>query len=92
MEDSIVDIKTQRNVMTDKAMIADYDKILVQLEKASENLISVIVIFQRHEGSVKASIGPRYCSFCTSKTQFHLSDSQTFEVLPLSSLVFSNRV
>lgn len=52
VEDAIIDIKTQRNVMTDKAMIADYDKILVQLEKASEDLISAIVIFQRHEGSL----------------------------------------
>jgi len=52
VEDAIIDIKTQRNVMTDKAMIADYDKILVQLEKASEDLFSAIVIFQRHEGSL----------------------------------------
>ena len=52
VEDAIVDIKTQRNVMTDNAMIADYDKILVQLEKASEDLINAIVIFQRHEGSL----------------------------------------
>lgn len=27
VEDAIVDIKTQRNIMTDKAMITDYDKI-----------------------------------------------------------------
>lgn len=52
IEDTIVDIKTQRNVMTDKIMVADYDKILVHLEKASEDLINAIVIFQRHEGSL----------------------------------------
>ncbi len=52
VEDAIVDIKTQRNVMTDKTKIADYDKILVQLEKASEDLINAIVIFQKHEGSL----------------------------------------
>jgi hypothetical protein len=38
--------------MTDKTMIADYDKILAQLEKASENLISAVVIFQKYEGSL----------------------------------------
>ena len=52
VEDAIIDIKTQRNVMTDKIMIADYGKILVQLEKASENLINAIVIFHRYEGSL----------------------------------------
>lgn len=52
VEDAIVDIKTQRNVMTDKTKIADYDKILVQLEKASEDLINAIVIFQKYEGSL----------------------------------------
>lgn len=52
VEDAIVDIKTQRNVMTDNTMIADYDKILIQLEKASEDLISAIAIFQKHEGSL----------------------------------------
>lgn len=52
VEDAIIDIKTQRNVMTDNAMIADYDKILVHLEKASEDLINAIVIFQKHEGSL----------------------------------------
>ncbi len=40
----------QRNVMTDKIAISDYEKILVQLEKASESLINAIVIFQRHWG------------------------------------------
>ncbi len=49
VEDAIADIKTQQNVMTDKIMIADYDKILDHLEKASDNLINAIVIFQRHE-------------------------------------------
>jgi hypothetical protein len=29
VEDAIIDIKTQRNVMTDKNKIADYDKILI---------------------------------------------------------------
>ena len=52
IEDAIIDIKTQKNVMTDKIMITDYDKILVQLEKASESLINAIVIFQRYEGSL----------------------------------------
>ncbi|MBI5697361.1 MAG: hypothetical protein HZC29_02445 [Thaumarchaeota archaeon] len=52
VEDAIVDIKTQKNVMTDKTKIADYDKILVQLEKASEDLINAIAIFQKHEGSL----------------------------------------
>lgn len=52
IEDVIADIKTQRNVMTDKTKIADYDKILIQLEKASDDLINAIVIFQKHEGSV----------------------------------------
>ena len=52
IEDAIVDIKTQRNVMTDEIMIADYDKILIHLEKASENLINAIVIFQRYEKSL----------------------------------------
>lgn len=52
VEDAIVDIKTQRNVMTDEIMIADYDKILVQLEKASENLINAIVVFQKYEKSL----------------------------------------
>ena len=52
LEDAIVDIKTQRNVMTDKIMIADYDKILTHLEKASENIINAIVIFQRYEKSL----------------------------------------
>lgn len=52
VEDVIVDIKTQRNVMTDKIKIADYNKILVQLEKASDDLINAIVIFQKHEWSL----------------------------------------
>lgn len=52
LEDAIVDIKTQRNVMTDKNIIADYDKILIQLEKASDGLINAIAIFQRYEGSL----------------------------------------
>ena len=52
VEDAIADIKTQRNVMTDEIVIADYDKILVHLEKASENLINAIVIFQRYEKSL----------------------------------------
>jgi imidazoleglycerol phosphate dehydratase HisB len=52
VEDAIVDIKTQRNVMKDKTKIADYDKILVQLEKASDDLISAIALFQKHEGSL----------------------------------------
>ena len=52
VEDAIIDIKTQKNVMTDKIMVADYDKILVQLEKASESLINAIVIFQRYEKSL----------------------------------------
>jgi hypothetical protein len=38
--------------MTDKAKIVDYDKILIQLEKASEDLINAIVIFQKHEESL----------------------------------------
>lgn len=52
IEDAIIDIKTQRNVMTDKIMISDYDKILIQLEKASENLVNAIVMFQKYEGSL----------------------------------------
>jgi uncharacterized protein (UPF0218 family) len=52
VEDAIIDVKTQRNVMTDKTKIADYDKILVQLEKASDELISAITLFQKHEGSL----------------------------------------
>jgi hypothetical protein len=52
VEDAIVDIKTQRNVMKDKNKIADYDKILVQLEKASDDLIGAIALFQKHEGSL----------------------------------------
>ena len=52
VEDAIVDIKTQRNVMTDKTKIVDYDEILVQLEKASDDLISAIALFQKHEGSL----------------------------------------
>lgn len=52
IEDAIVDVKTKRNVMTDKIMIEDYDKILSHLEMASENLINAIVIFQRHEKSL----------------------------------------
>ena len=52
VEDAIADIKTQRNVMKNEIMIADYDKILAQLEKASENLINAIAIFQRYEKSL----------------------------------------
>lgn len=52
IEDAIVDIKTKRNVMTNEIMIADYDKILGHLEKASENLINAIVIFQGYEKSL----------------------------------------
>jgi hypothetical protein len=52
VEDAIADIKTQRNVMTDKIMVEDYDKILIQLEKASENLINAVVIFQKYEKSL----------------------------------------
>lgn len=52
VEDAIVDIKTQRNVITDETTIADYDKILIQLEKASEDLINAIVIFQKYEKSL----------------------------------------
>lgn len=52
VEDAITDIKTQQSVMTNGMTIADYDKILVHLEKASKNLINAIVIFQRHEKSL----------------------------------------
>jgi hypothetical protein len=52
VEDAIVNIKTQRNVMKDKAKIADYDKILVRLENASDELIGAIALFQKHEGSL----------------------------------------
>ncbi|MBM3894926.1 MAG: hypothetical protein FJ359_00620 [Thaumarchaeota archaeon] len=52
IEDTIADIKTQRNVMIDEITIADYDKILISLEKASENLVNAIVIFQRYEKSL----------------------------------------
>lgn len=52
VEDAITDIKTQRSVMTNRMTIADYDKILVQLERASKNLINAIVIFQRYEKSL----------------------------------------
>jgi len=52
IEDAIADIKTQRNVMIDEITIADYDKILISLEKASENLVNAIVIFQRYEKSL----------------------------------------
>lgn len=52
LDDAIVDIKTQRNVMTDESIIADYDKILSFLEVATENLINAIVVFQRHERSL----------------------------------------
>jgi imidazoleglycerol phosphate dehydratase HisB len=52
VEDAIVNIKTQRNVMKDKNKIADYDKILIRLENASDELISAIALFQKHEGSL----------------------------------------
>ena len=52
IEDAITDIKTQRSVMTNVMTIADYDKILVQLDKASKNLINAIVIFQKYEKSL----------------------------------------
>jgi len=52
IEDAIIDIKTQRNIMTDTMTIVDYDKILVQLDEASKNLISAIVIFQKYEKSL----------------------------------------
>lgn len=52
IEDTIADIKTQRNVMIDEITIADYDKILISLEKASENLVNAILIFQRYEKSL----------------------------------------
>jgi len=52
IEDAIADIKTQRNVMIDEITIVDYDKILISLEKASENLVNAIVIFQRYEKSL----------------------------------------
>jgi len=52
IEDAIADIKTQRNVMIDEITIADYDKILISLEKASENLVNAILIFQRYEKSL----------------------------------------
>ena len=52
VEDAVANIKTQKNVMKNEIMIADYDKILVHLEEASENLINAIVIFQRYEKSL----------------------------------------
>ena len=52
IETVIEDIKTKRNIMTDKDMIENYDKILGQLEKASDNLLNVIVLFQKYEGSL----------------------------------------
>ncbi|WP_148550771.1 hypothetical protein [Candidatus Nitrosotenuis cloacae] len=52
IEDAISDIRSQKNVMTNPAMISDYDKILAYLEKASDDLINAIVIFRRHEGSL----------------------------------------
>lgn len=48
----IEDIKAKRNVMTDKIMIEDYNKILGQLEEASNNLINAVVLFQKYEGSL----------------------------------------
>jgi hypothetical protein len=47
-----MDIKTQRNVMKDKSKIADYYKIVARLEKASDELIGAIALFQKHEGSL----------------------------------------
>jgi len=38
--------------MIDEITIVDYDKILISLEKASENLVNAIVIFQRYEKSL----------------------------------------
>jgi len=38
--------------MTNVMVITDYDKILVQLDKASKNLINAIVIFQKYEKSL----------------------------------------
>ena len=52
IETVIEDIKTKRNIMTDKTMIEDYDKILVQLEKAVDNLLNAVVIFQKYEGTL----------------------------------------
>jgi hypothetical protein len=52
VEDAIVDIKTQRNVMKGKTKITHYDKILARLEKASDELIGAIALFQKHEGSL----------------------------------------
>lgn len=52
VEDAIIDIKTQQSVMTNKTIIADYNKILVHLEKVSKNLLNAIVIFQRYEKSL----------------------------------------
>jgi hypothetical protein len=48
----IEDIKAKRNVMTNKIMIEDYNKILGQLEEASNNLINAVVLFQKYEGSL----------------------------------------
>lgn len=52
LDDAIIEVKTQRNVMTDESMISDYDTILASLETASENLVNAVVIFQRHERSL----------------------------------------
>ena len=60
VEDAIADIKTQKNVMKNEIMIADYDKILVYLEKASENLDQCDCdISEIREVVVKASIVPK---------------------------------
>jgi hypothetical protein len=52
IDDAINQIKVQKNAMTDQQMISDYDEILAKLEKASDEIIHAIVLFQKHEGSL----------------------------------------
>jgi len=59
IDDAINEIKAQKKIMTDQQTISDYDKILDKLEKASDELIGAIVLFQKHEGSLNMSIVPR---------------------------------
>ncbi len=46
IQDAIDEIKTRKNITTEKQMLSDYDNIIKHLENSVSDMINAVVIFQ----------------------------------------------
>ena len=73
-QDAIDELKVRKNIISEKQTLQDYDRIIKHLDDSIDDMISVVVIFQKYEKALQMTLlSQSNHSFCICKKQSRLS-------------------